>query len=177
MDPSNPPWSENFDLEPGFWYTIEISSQTKDELAVDFDGDHKQDVAIYRPSNGGWRIKPSSGGSTYVVWYGGLATDVPVSGDYDGDGKTDVAIFRNGGWHIKPASGASAYYVWYGLGTDVPVPGDYDGDGKTDIAVYRPSNGVWYIMKSSGGIAHANLGGVANDIPVNPVAVIYMKYM
>lgn len=76
-----------------------------------------------------------------------------MPGDYDGDGITDVAVFRpsTGNWFILKSS--TDFYYWstyqWGIPSDVPVPGDYDGDGKTDIAVYRPSISNWYLLKSS----------------------------
>jgi uncharacterized repeat protein (TIGR03803 family) len=76
-----------------------------------------------------------------------------VPGDYDGDGKTDLALFRpsTGQWLILN-SGTSfttaSVYQW-GTGTDVMVPGDYDGDGRTDAAVFRPATSQWFILPSS----------------------------
>ena len=81
--------------------------------------------------------------------------------DFDGDGATDLAVFRpsNNAWYTPGAS-----VVW-GVDGDIPVPGDYDGDGKTDLAVFRPSDGVWYVLRSGGG-STSSAWGTGGDIPV-----------
>jgi hypothetical protein len=144
-------------------------------LDGDFDGDHKTDLTIYRPSTGMWYILLSSTGYTGGAGFSwGLSTDVPVPGDYDGDGKIDLAVYRpsTGVWYILLSSTgftqAQAAAYTYGVAGDVPVPGDYDGDGKTDLAIYRPSTGMWYMLLSSSGFTvGAGYGyGVSGDVPV-----------
>ena len=49
------------------------------------------DVAVYR--GGTWYIMGSSDGFRAVQF--GAATDTPVPADYDGDGKTDIAVYRS----------------------------------------------------------------------------------
>ncbi len=59
--------------------------------------------------------------------------------DFDGDGKTDLAVFRpsTGTWFISLSGGGSTATPW-GTSGDIPVPGDYNGDAKTYIAVSVP---------------------------------------
>jgi hypothetical protein len=72
--------------------------------------------------------------------------------DFDGDGKSDIAVYRNGVWYIRRSfDGGITTVGWGGLPQDRLVPGDYDGDGKVDIAVYR--DGTWFIIRSSDGVA------------------------
>jgi Subtilase family/FG-GAP-like repeat len=131
---------------------------------VDFDGDGRSDISIYR--NGTWFILHSSdGGVTFTRW-GGLSQDIPVPRDYDGDGKTDIAVYRDGTWFIiRSSDGGVTAITWGGLAQDIVVPGDYDGDGRADVAVYR--GGGWFILRSSdGGFTVTGWGGLPQDIPV-----------
>ncbi len=51
----------------------------------------------------------------------GFGTDLPVPADYDGDGKADIAVFRNGVWYIQ-RSGSGLTGVTFGETTDRPAP-------------------------------------------------------
>jgi hypothetical protein len=112
----------------------------------------RTDIAVFRPSNGVWYTNLGES-----VGFG-TNGDIPVPGDYDGNGTTDIAVFRpsNGVWYVR--NGAS---TGWGTNGDIPVPGDYDGNGTTDIAVFRPSNGVWYVRN---GVSTG--WGTNGDIPV-----------
>src|SRR5690606_23290606 len=100
----------------------------------------------------------------------------PAPADFDGDGKTDMAVFRpsTGVWYVLNSSDYSFYIAKFGLSEDKPVPADYDGDGKADVAVFRPSTGTWYLLKSTEGFA-AIQWGTAEDVPL-PYAFIGQNF-
>ena len=130
----------------------------------DFDGDRKADISVFRPSNGAWYLNQSQDG--FRAFSFGTNGDRPVAGDYDGDGKSDAAIYRNGVWWRLLSMTSTVDVIGFGLAEDIPVPADFDGDGRTDIAVFRPSNGVWYRLASSDGSFAAISFGLNGDIPV-----------
>ena len=62
--------------------------------------------------------------------------DYIAVGDYNGDGRDQIAVWRpvDGNWYILNHN-QTAEVVQWGLPGDIPVPGDFNGDGKTDPAI------------------------------------------
>jgi hypothetical protein len=131
----------------------------------DFDGDLINDFVVVRPDQAGvtpnyqWFLLQSNfdfGFGLTVPW--GVAGDRVVTGDFDGNAKSDIAVYRptNGTWHVIPSDAQNAIstarqgFAW-GLPGDIPQPADYDGDRRTDFAVFRPSNATWYLSNSNNG--------------------------
>jgi phosphatidylserine/phosphatidylglycerophosphate/cardiolipin synthase-like enzyme len=115
-------------------------------------------------------------GRSSPVWSFKTAGCPPLHGDFDGDCRADLAVFRPSGGEWLARTSISGYnsstyqlYQW-GLPTDRPIAGDFDGDGRLDLVVYRPSDGGWYIRFSSAGYAMNQWAyfqwGLPTDIPI-----------
>src|SRR3954453_10125690 len=65
---------------------------TASASAADFNGDHRSDLAVWRPLTGTFWVNSISGTENSKRW--GQAGDIPVPGDYDDDGRTDYAVWR-----------------------------------------------------------------------------------
>jgi hypothetical protein len=159
------------------WNVIPVWGQC---FAADFNSDGKADITCpsavtscgdqYGCTTGDWDMSLSTGnGWNGKLWTGGPGVAMPVSdqclsGDFNGDGKADLACwsgfaggiwgvalstassFGGGGWNGGPAP----IDEWY----TVPVggqcfTGDFNGDRLTDVACYS-GGGVWQVALSSG---------------------------
>jgi hypothetical protein len=152
----------------------------------DYDGDGITDVAVFRrgataTAQTTWYIRNSSTGTARVEGFGlsGDGTtnfDTPVPGDYDGDGKFDLAVYRfalspTNNYIVKRSSdGVITFQAFGNFNSDYILPGDYDGDGKYDYAVARTgatgtSPLVWWILQSSNGATRTLTWGRTSDLP------------
>ncbi|QYO66775.1 cytochrome c peroxidase [Leptolyngbya sp. 7M] len=161
----DPVAANGFAVSRLFTFTIFGEAQAKPAF-MDFDGDRRTDVSIFRPGLGEWWIQRSSNEST-VAFQFGQGTDKLVPADFTGDGKTDVGLWREstGQWFILRSEDLSFYAFPFGTAGDIPAPGDFDGDGKADPALFRPSAGLWFIQLSSGGFRTENFG-LPGDKPI-----------
>ena len=131
-------------------------------LVGDFNGDGKTDVALIGPS--GWASMPvafSNGNGTFTVTnmpiasFAGWAATTgaqPLVGDFNGDGRADVALTGPSGWATLPvafSNGNGSFTVtnipianfasWAATAGAKPLLGDFNGDGKPDVALTGPS--------------------------------------
>jgi hypothetical protein len=184
-----------------FWYLrssdsipVKVDFGLSGDQAVnrDYDGDGITDLAVFRVgaaagSQAFWWIRRSSIGLTVtgndlVIPFGTTGDgvnnfDTPIPGDYDGDGKFDLAVYRfalapSNNFIVRRSSDNVVTFQAFGnFNTDYIVPGDYDGDGKYDLAVARTgatssSPLVWWILQSSTGTTRNQTFGVSSDILV-----------
>jgi len=174
LDEGSNPNEWNAILSWGITTIKDYSDFARDVGGGEIRYDDAADIAVFRPSNGVWYIRNSSTNpfsNDFNAVQFGTSGDTPVQGDYDGDGRTDVAVARNTPngkvWYILNSFDNTYKVVQFGLTGDKPVTGDYDFDGRVDIAVFRPSNSVWYIWKSSDGGFIVKEFGFSTDIPVS----------
>jgi hypothetical protein len=171
-------------------------------IVGDYDGDGKTDIAIYETATYKYSIKFSSGNepnwlinlnqtatangtyasrrsttSGFPRYYLGWSGTTPVTGDFDGDGYTDLAIYKinwSGSpkyydWAIVYSSGNPENYIDLGTIGDMPIPGDYGNDFADDLATYNPSYDNWQFSYSQ----QANSGQIPDPPQVNPFCDLY----
>ncbi len=90
--------------------------------------------------------------------------DVPVVGDWDGNGTSNVGVQRRSTTPVFTLKrpGKATLSIPFGWRTDQPVSGDWDGDGSIDIGVLRPSSQQFVLRKPGGGTTTFKLGQVSD---------------
>jgi Metallo-peptidase family M12/Reprolysin family propeptide/FG-GAP-like repeat len=179
----------------GYWYISKSSGgfsflqwgQDRDApVPGDYDGDGKTDLAVYRvgvcsvipgspcaAADNYWYIFRSSDNTFLARPLGisnGSSYDAPVPADYDGDGKTDLAVYTQqdfipapGFFTVLQSSTNTRVVTQWGYNSDKLVPADYDGDGRADLAVFRRESGAWYILQSSNAAIRIERFGLESD--------------
>ena len=140
----------------------------------DYDGDKKADLAVVRytrnPDGNPVPMILYIRRSLDLTWasydLGDARYTAVLTGDYDGDGKADVAVWQGNLWLWIRSSDNKADGVRFGTVTrDIPAQGDYDGDGKTDPAVYRRDfpQSYFYILQSRDGFKAVQWGNNTDE--------------
>jgi hypothetical protein len=89
------------------------------------NNDGRADIAVFRPSNGTWFRLSSANNNQFNAVQFGQAGDAPMLVDFDGDGKTDIAVYREARWLVQQSSNNQFSAIQFGLSTDKPVPAAY----------------------------------------------------
>ncbi len=88
--------------------------------------------------------------SVFTAFAYGSRPQVPIMGDWDGDGTRTAGAYKNGVFLLNNQNDVTAADITFAFGDSrgFPVVGDYNGDGTEDVAVYR--NGLWQVRLSTG---------------------------
>jgi len=158
----------NGDLKFAFWFfvwwisTVDSDGDVGDYCSLALDSGNVASISYYDRTYGNLKYarwdqfmttptpKPTTPPAETPTPIPGQPTPTPVpaghlilsSGDYDGDGISDIAIFRrtSGLWAVKGVT-----RTYFGSSSDTPISGDYDGDGTSDIGIFRSGTGLWAI--------------------------------
>ncbi len=156
----------------GAFTGTQFGANTDVEVPEDYDGDRRDDIAVYRRGAQGVFYILQSSNNTFRTELFGFGTDDPkVTADYDGDNKADVAVYRTSGsgqnfyYYKRSIDGVVISTPWGSGGTVRPNVGDYDGDNRADFCVHINSgggSGLFALLKSAGGTEFV-LFGVVTD--------------
>jgi uncharacterized protein (DUF2141 family) len=146
------PLSVRYSGPAGGGFSSQIPAGATTIRAGDMDGGGNADVAYYTLNGNNVTIETNPVRAVHF----GVSNDRYVMADFDGDGKGELALWRNSDgmwWWIRSSDGVVNAAKW-GINGDTPVPADYDGDGKTDLAIWRSgASGVFWIKGSQNGVS------------------------
>jgi len=164
-------------------YTFGITGDIP--VTGDWNNDSKSEIGVFRNSthlfyldyngNGVW-----NGASVDRQYNFGITGDIPITGDWDNNGISEIGIFRpsthlfyldyngNGVWN-----GASVDRQYnFGITGDIPITGDWDNNGISEIGIFRPSTHLFYLDYNGNGVWNGAVVdrthnfGITGDIPV-----------
>lgn len=154
-------------------------------VSGDWDGDGIDTPGIFRPSTGQFTLtnstatNPSFTAFVTIAAFG-TAGDLPISGDWDGNGKDSVAVYR-------PSTGETFFtnadlsfmarnpvvktpgidfIAFLGIAEDLPFAGDWNGDGKDSLGLFRPSTTEFILSDDNINLRSVFLFGQTGDQPI-----------
>lgn len=119
----------------------------------DWNGSGTTKVGVYRSDSGFWILDYNGNGvfdgpTIDRVYHFGQPGDIPITGDWNGSGKTSIGVFRQGTWILDYNGNGYEDYPGdasfeFGRAGDTPVAGDWNGSGTTKVGAYR--DGAWVL--------------------------------
>ncbi|MDD1683994.1 MAG: hypothetical protein LUO98_09195, partial [Methanoregula sp.] len=111
-------------------------------------------IGVFRPSTQKFYLRPGdwpATPATTITW--GSSTDLPVTGDWNADGRNEVGIYRPSthSFYLRPSDWPTTKTITinWGISTDLPVTGDWNGDGLYDVGVFRNTTHTFYLKNGT----------------------------
>ncbi|MBT3193110.1 MAG: hypothetical protein HN341_11200, partial [Verrucomicrobia bacterium] len=124
----------------------------------DYNGDGLDDAAWFVPANRTIFVVYSDADNTVrgdnpqatFGPFGARRDDIPVRGDFDGDGTDDPAAFRvaDGKIRVMESGTGVRWTSTYGNRDWLPAVTDYNGDGQDDLAWFMPTVRAFLVVLS-----------------------------
>ncbi len=146
------------------WGSVDIGTDFTIPLVCDADDSGAEEPALWQ--EGTWYL---DGATPFSFGRPGYS-DVPLCGDWDGNGTDTAGVVRGNKFYLASRNvdgGGLVTSFTFGQVTDIPVVGDWDGDGKDTIALQRGSS--YYFASANrpaGGSVVRSSFGRADDLPV-----------
>ncbi|MGC4064906.1 MAG: S8 family serine peptidase [Polyangiaceae bacterium] len=167
--PSNGTWYvRNWD---GSTWAVQWGVNGDVPVPMDLDGDGLAQFAVYRPApvqgaaDARWYVLSQDRGTyTYADW--GIFGDAPMTGDFNGDGKDDLLVYRGteGNWYFLYSNTWTSNVIQWGAWGDIPITYK-SATAARNIAVWRPSNSHFYARNVTSGATADVYWGDYGDIP------------
>lgn len=161
-----PPWL----FDPSCTRTVATDNVTRTHNRGCLTGTKRSLLARKRPGSNQWTLLDalSGTGARFSIGFG-TPDDMPVMGDWNGDGQKTPGIVRDGRfWFLRSSmtSGPADIVFQYGKPGDTPVVGDWNGDGFDGPGVVRGN--TWHLKNRVGpGPADVSFGyGRQGDSPI-----------
>jgi PQQ-like domain len=131
-------------------------------------------IGVFRPSDTTFYLRnTNTSGPADLTTTLGASTDLPVVGDWNGDGVDTVGVYRpgTGQFFLRDSNAQGApivYTLVLGSSGDVPIAGDWTASGHDSVGVFRPSNGLIFLRNTltSGFADFTMVLGIPGDTPV-----------
>jgi hypothetical protein len=155
-------------------------------ITGDWNNNGISEIGVFRPSthlfyldyngNGAW-----NGAAVDRSYNFGITGDIPITGDWNNDSKSEIGVFRNsthlfyldyngnGAWN-----GAAVDRTYnFGINGDIPITGDWNNDGISEIGVFRPTTHLFYLDYNGNGawngaaVDRTYNFGITGDMPIS----------
>lgn len=172
--------------------TVQFGLNTDIPVIGDWDKDGKDEIGVFRPIDDDgksrfylvtrdWKDLPYKvGDADNRIDFGSYPIDIPIAGDWDGDGDDDIGgfnpennVFYLYELNLERSSAESFKDVPFGVTGDIPFIGDWNGDGKDELGVFRSpcpgnlhTNAFYFDLELTGG--QHDLGVTGADGKLQP---------
>jgi hypothetical protein len=98
----------------------------------------------------------------------GIAGDVPLAGDWDGDGIDTVGVYRpgDGNVYLRNSNTTGFAEIQFFAGPGQPVVGDWEGNGVDTVAMFEDATATFSLLDCEGAVERTVAYGQPGDVPL-----------